>query len=361
MGGGRREIIISGAFLGGLLAFFAVCAVMTQKTFLTTLGELAPGQEADFFALLAAKEELTTRDQKPYFKVTFRDASRQVAFPIWGDSPWAAECKQSWSAGTCYKLRALYRETSYGPQLEIRKIRPVNDQDAADGFDPLAFLPQSRHSPLKMFDELRGIAVDHIAETVLRELTLDLLDGHRTELLALPAATRNHHAFVGGWLEHVLGVTHNALWLAERYQSMYPDLQPPLNKDLVVAGAILHDIGKLQEIAWNATGAEYTASGNLIGHMLQGRDIVRDAARAKKLPGDMLLRLEHIIISHQRLPEWGSPKQPMTPEALLVHYADDIDAKFQMMYVALRDDATPGPMTSKRNTLYQRVYRGEEK
>lgn len=332
---------------------------MTQKTFLTTLGELSPGQEADFFALLAAKEELTTRDQKPYFKVTFRDAQRQVAFPIWADSPWAAECKQQWTAGACYKLRALYRDTSYGPQLEIRKIRAVNDADAAEGFDPLAFLPQSRFAPGPMFDELRGIAAEHIAEPELRQLVLDLLDGNKAELLSLPAATRNHHAFVGGWLEHVLGVTHNALWLAERYSQTYPDLQPPLSKDLIVAGAILHDIGKLQEIAWNTTGAEYTASGNLIGHMLQGRDIVRDAAAGRMLPGDTLLRLEHIVISHQRLPEWGAPKQPMTPEALLVHYADDIDAKFQMMYAALRDDATPGPMTSNRNTLYQKVYKGE--
>ena len=68
--------------------------------------------------------------------------------------------------------------------------------------------------------------------------------------------------------------------------------------------------------------------------------------------------MEHVIISHQRLPEWGSPKPPMTPEALLVHYADDIDAKYHMMYVALRDDANPGPLTSKKNQLYQQVYRG---
>jgi 3'-5' exoribonuclease len=332
---------------------------MSQKTFLAALSELSPGQEADFFALLAAKEELTTRDQKPYYKVTFRDALRQVSFPIWADSPWATDCKQNWNAGDCYKLRALYRETTYGPQLEIRKIRPVTESDAAEGFDALAFLPQSRHAPGPMFDELRGIAAKHIEEPELRQLVLDLLDNNKAELLKLPAATRNHHAFVGGWLEHVLGVTHNALWLAGRYQSMYPDLKPPLSKDLVVAGAILHDIGKLREIAWHSTGAEYTASGNLIGHMLQGRDIVLEAAAGRTLPGDTLLRLEHIVISHQRLPEWGAPKQPMTPEALLVHYADDIDAKFQMMYAALRDDTGAGPMTSNRNTLYQKVYRGD--
>jgi 3'-5' exoribonuclease len=81
-----------------------------------------------------------------------------------------------------------------------------------------------------------------------------------------------------------------------------------------------------------------------------GRDVDRE----------ILLRLEHIIISHQRLPEWGSPKPPMTPEALLVHYADDVDAKYQMMATILRDDANPGPVTSRKNALQQKVYRGGE-
>ena len=95
-------------------------------------------------------------------------------------------------------------------------------------------------------------------------------------------------------------------------------------------------------------GTVYTASGALIGHFLQGRDIVREAAATCPLPPDTLLRLEHLIIAHQRLPEWGSPKPPMTPEALLVHYADDIDAKFHMMVEVLRNDTSEGPVTSKK-------------
>jgi 3'-5' exoribonuclease len=125
-----------------------------------------------------------------------------------------------------------------------------------------------------------------------------------------------------------------------------------------VAGAILHDIGKLREIEEQPQGAQYTPSGDLIGHILQGRDIVREAAAARQLDPDVLLRLEHVIIAHQRLPEWGSPKPPMTPEALLVHYADDIDAKMQMMAAIIRDDAHGGPVTSKKNPLFQKVYRG---
>ena len=97
------------------------------------LGDLTNGQEADFFALLSAKEELTTRDGKPYFRVTFRDAKRDVSFPIWNDTSWSTVCRDQWTVGEFFKLRALYRETNYGPQLEIRKIRPVVDADAKEG------------------------------------------------------------------------------------------------------------------------------------------------------------------------------------------------------------------------------------
>ena len=88
--------------------------------------------------------------------------------------------------------------------------------------------------------------------------------------------------------------------------------------------------------------------------------MVREAAAGRAIDPELLLRLEHVIVSHQRLPEWGSPKPPMTPEALIVHYADDLDAKYQMMVAILREDTNPGPVTSKKNALYQKVYRGDE-
>ena len=330
----------------------------TRPAPIVALADLIHGQEADIFVLMTAKEELKTRDGKAYFKVGFRDARREVSFPIWSDSAWAEECRQQWTPGAYYKLRATYRDTSYGPQLDIRKIREVIDADAADGFDLGLFLPQSRFDPATMFAELRAIAAEQIDNTALSALVLALLDDNREALLTLPAATRNHHTYVGGYLEHVLSVTRTSIYLAEKYDDYYPDMRPRLDKGLVIAGAILHDIGKLREIAWQPEGAAYTAAGRLVGHILQGRDIVREAAARHPVDGDLLLRLEHIIIAHQRLPEWGSPKPPMTPEALLVHYADDIDAKMNMMYVTFRDDPTPGPMTSKKNQLFQHLYRG---
>jgi len=327
---------------------------------LMALSELANGQEADFFALMTLKEELTTRDGKPYFKVGFRDHAREVSFPVWSDSPWGVDCREQWKPGAFYKVRATYRETNYGPQLEIRKIREVCASDADDGFSASMCVPQTRFACPEMLAELLATADERIADLALRNLVVDVLESNRERLLTLPAATHNHHAFVGGFLEHVLSVTRTAVYLADKYAEYYPDLRPPLDKSLVVAGAILHDIGKLREIEERPEGAEYTAAGNLIGHILQGRDIVREAAAGRDIDPELMLRLEHIIVSHQRLPEWGSPKPPMTPEALLVHYADDLDAKYHMMYCILRSDSGAGPVTSKKNVLYQKVYRGTQ-
>jgi 3'-5' exoribonuclease len=332
---------------------------MSTRLFPTgTLAELAHGEEGDFFAMLSAKEELTTKDGKPYFKVTFRDAGREVSFPIWNDSAWAVECRETWTVGTFFKVRATYKETNFGPQLEIKKIRAVIEADAAEGFNPLMLLRKSRFDAEEMFDELLGLAKEKLDDKKLRSLVIDLLGDHRETLLTLPAARKNHHAYVGGWLEHTLSVTRTVVYLADKYDEYYPDMQPRLDKNVAIAGAILHDIGKLREYEAQPQGAVYTAEGALIGHMLQGRDMVRDAAVDRKLPDETLLRLEHVIIAHQGRPEWGAPKIPMTPEAMIVHYADDLDAKYAMLYTTLRDDKNPGPLTSKKNQLYQQVFRG---
>lgn len=322
------------------------------------LADLTNGQEADFFALLASKEELKTTTGKPYFKVAFRDTGREVSFPVWSDAPLAVACRDEWKVGEFYKLRAAYRDTNFGPQLDIRRIRAVNDADAADGFDPAMCLPRSARDPAEMFDELRGLAVESIADQHVSAAVTALLDQNRDVLLKLPAAAYNHHAYAGGFLEHVLSVAQTCVYFADKYAAALTALPTPLDKDLVVAGGILHDIGKVRELSLTPTGAEYSSSGALIGHILQGRDMLREVAAACGLAGEKLLRLEHIIVAHQRLAEWGAPKPPMTPEALLVHYADDLDAKLQMMAAALIADAKVGPLTTSRNPLKQRFFRG---
>jgi 3'-5' exoribonuclease len=336
---------------------------MAQKTLpisapILPLCEMAEGQEADFFAFLAEKQQLNTRDGKPYYRVTFRDARREVAFPIWSDSPHAEACRAEWAPGQFYKMRAVYRQTNYGPQLDIKKIRLVEDGDRNDGFDPLMCQPTSRFDAVEMFAELMNIVDSRIENAPLRQLVADILEQNREQLLVWPAAKKNHHAYMSGYLEHVLNVTRTACHLADKYADLYNDLDPPLSKDVIVAGAVLHDIGKLRELAVGPAGTEYTAEGCLIGHVLQGRDIVREAAAGRPIDPEQLLRLEHVIVAHQRLPEWGAPKPPMTPEALIVHYADDLDAKMQMVVCTLKEDTTEGAFTTKRNAMAQQFYRG---
>ena len=162
-----------------------------------TLSDLVHGQEGDFFALLSGKEELTTREGKPYFKVTFRDAAREVSFPIWNDSAWAVECRESWQVGTFFKVRAMYRETNFGPQLEIKKIRAVVEADC--------------RRRLQSADDAAEIAVragGNVRRTgrhrqgsnrrqAAARLVIDILKANRDTLLTLPAARKNHHAYVG--------------------------------------------------------------------------------------------------------------------------------------------------------------------
>lgn len=326
---------------------------------IVALSELQPNQEADFFALLTAKEELSTREGQPYFKVTFRDGGRQVSFPIWNNAPHASACRDQWTAGTFYKLRAVYRETNYGPQLEIHRIREVVDADRADGFDANMCLPRSRFDPLAMLDQLLAIVAREIENAELRSLVEKILQENRETILVHPAASRMHHAYRGGWLEHTLSVTRNCAFFATKYAELYPEMRPPLDRGLVVAGGVLHDIGKLRELQSNLDAVDYTPAGHLLGHAIQGRDMLREAALGAAIQAETLLRLEHIIVAHQRLPEWGAPKPPMTPEALLVHYADDVDAKFEIAYTILRDDSKPGPMTGRKNQLGHAIFRGE--
>jgi len=327
---------------------------------LIPLADMVEGQEADVFVLLAARTDGTTRDGKPFFRVTFRDARREVTCPIWRDSAYFDACRDQWQPGHFYKLRAIYTESKYGPQLEIRKIRPIAPEDKGEGFDETMFLPRSKFDPSRLLAELIELAHREIKEPALAALTVELLEQHREVLLTLPAARRNHHALVGGWLEHVASVARNAVFLADKYSRDYPELDPPLSRDLVVAGAILHDIGKVEEMRLTPAGGEYTAAGELIGHILLGRDMVRAAASRNVLDPETLLRLEHIIVSHQRLAEWGSPKPPMTPEALLVHFADDVDAKYQTALAALAEKRsdTSDEFTSTRNPLGYRIFRG---
>ena len=188
-----------------------------------------------------------------------------------------------------------------------------------------------------------------------------ILDRHAAPLKQLPATLRNFYPFPGGLLEHILSVTHSCIQLVDKYAKYYPHLQPPLNRDLVVAGAILHDIGRVLELNDDLLNVQPTVPGRLFGHLFLGRDLVRDTARELgDVDGELLQLLEHLIVTHLNLPEWGSPRLPLAPEALILHHADDLDAKLEMFARALSRDKEPGPFTARDPILGRRLYKGRK-
>ncbi|MGH7501587.1 MAG: HD domain-containing protein [Longimicrobiales bacterium] len=192
------------------------------------------------------------------------------------------------------------------------------------------FLPGSKRNAAAMEAELQAV-IASIQDTHFRALVQTLLApdseaGHGFRLA--PAATRNHHAHLGGLLEHTLSVTAICHQLARHYGAA-------IDRDLLLTGALLHDLGKVREIGAQP-GFPYTDEGRLLGHILLGLEMVRSAAVELGIPHQRRLLLEHLIASHQGRYEWQSPREPHILEGLLLHYADDLDAKLAMAQAAMK-------------------------
>ena len=194
---------------------------------LRKLSEFESGEAGDCFALLSKKEQAETRDGKPYYRCQFRDVKRTVTAMIWSDSTWFELCNSSWETGEYFKIRCRYSENQYGPQIDIERIRSITPEDSEEGFSPADFLPRSRFDAGEMFDELCQIVTEKIHEKPLQQLVLKILIDNAEQIREYPAASRNHHAYRSGYLEHVLSVTKTALHLAEKYDVYYPTISPP--------------------------------------------------------------------------------------------------------------------------------------
>jgi 3'-5' exoribonuclease len=312
------------------------------------LHALPIGQLVDCFALLAEKTRQATRDGKVYYACRFRDKLRSVSCLVWSDGPWFEACERQWKEGECYKLRVIYSEHErYGPQIELHNIRPVNDADRADGFNLSQLVESSRFPVEELWRQLWQFAEQEIADP-WRKLVLSLLAIHEQKLQRLPASEKQYYPFCGGWLEHTLSVCRLVARLVDYYRQYYADLQPPLHRDLVLTAAILHEIGRVAEFGDELAQPQPTVAGRLLGHVQLARDLVHQAAsQVPELTPEQLLLLDHLILSYLTLPEWGSPRLPMIPEALILHHADDLDAKLEMYYRCLTRDVTPGPFTAR--------------
>jgi 3'-5' exoribonuclease len=325
------------------------------------LTSLEVGHDALCFAALANRQEKTAKTGSPYLICTFKDRHGKKDFFVWSNEP-AFQDASNWATGEAYRLRVRAKSSQRGVELSLLDGRLVQPElDAAEGFELADLYEVSKYPQEECFQAVRGLAEKHIAEAPLRELVLRILDEHKDELKRMPAASAMHHAFTGGLIEHLRSMTRVSLLLAQHYEIYYRELDPPVNVGIVLAAAILHDIGKLVELRYNPISATYTTEGRLIGHILIGRDLVRRvAAEIPDFPPQTLIELEHAILAHHGRQEYGSPVVPQTIEAYIVSVADDLDAKVNQIVKARMAARTGDEFTEdvSFSNDRRRFYRG---
>jgi 3'-5' exoribonuclease len=324
------------------------------------LSDLGDGQEAECFAALVKRVRGTTSRDQPFVKCYFRDKRVTVEAPLWADHRYHQQAAQ-WAEGIAYRLRVRGQQHArYGLQLDILEIRPAVDEDTNDGYDIADLFESSKYSADDLCERVAIYIEKYIKEPCLNQLVKQILRDHDVLFRKMPAAQNFHHSYNGGLLEHVWSLTRVAAMLADHYERYYSELNPPLNKGLIVASAILHDIGKLRELKYHPVEAKYTKEGSLIGHVMMGRDLVRDTARAIfDFPEETLLNLEHAILAHHGKREFGAPIVPQTIEAMIVSYADDIDAKINIMARERLRSTSDDEFTDRVFALdNRRIYKG---
>lgn len=330
-----------------------------SETVITKLSDVQHGQEAVCFAALARKETGVDRHGNPFMKCHFRDKRMTLVTPLWSSNAYLS-LANNWAVGEAFRIRVRgEHNVRYGMQLELLEIRSVTPEDAEEGYDYHDLVDSSDYSVDFLFSRIMHFVEKDIQELPLRQLVTLILEEHKEMFLKMPAAQLIHHSYTAGLAEHVWSMTRIAVFLADHYKRYYHGLNPPLNKGVIVAAAILHDIGKLKELQYHPVEAKYTVLGRLVGHVLLGRDLVRDVAkRIDGLSEETLLLLEHAILSHHGREEFGAPKAPQTIEALIVHYADELDSKVNAV-VGHRMKPSEEPFTEKIFALNNRqFYRG---
>lgn len=294
------------------------------------LKTLTPNTFVDGVYSLMNPQVGATRGGKPFLKCLLRDASGEVAARQWTFDESTFEDL----ARTGFVWVAGHSQLYNGQvQLILEQIKSVE----VSAEDIAALLPTTTKDINQMFGELSGImrSLSHPAMLALAETYLGDEDMMAKFRMA-PAAMNLHHAWIGGLLEHTLQLLKLA-------QAMLP-LYPQLNRDIVLMGLFLHDLGKTTELTWEK-GFDYTTDGNLIGHIVRGaiwlqvKAAMAGKSSGQKLPADALRVLQHIIISHHGLPEFGAAKVPSTPEAVFISVLDNLDAKTQMALTAARPES----------------------
>jgi 3'-5' exoribonuclease len=267
------------------------------------------------FFVVGAKQTRSKKDGAPYFALTLGDSTGQIEARMW-DTAEAGE----FAAGDVVKLRGQVCRYQEKFQINVERIRRAE----AGEFELGDFVPRTERDIDELWAELNGY-VESFTEPHLKALLRSFLDDAdiARALREAPAAKSMHHAWLGGLLEHVVSLLGICDLAAKHYG---------VHRDLLLTGAVLHDIGKLQELRWG-TSFDYTVEGQLLGHITIGVGMIeRKMDALPDFPPALRLLVSHLVLSHHGKYEFGSPKLPMIPEAVLLHYLDDMDAKMQTVH-----------------------------
>src|SRR5579884_1105342 len=306
--------------------------------------DLVPDQVMTTTFLVQTKIIRQKKSGEPYLSLLLGDRTGEIDAKMWDN---VAEVMDTFDRDDFVKVKGLLQIFHNRPQLTIHKMMRLSDSDV----DPTDYFPCSERNPNEMFAELRGI-IAGIQNAHLRSLLDAFMDDDRIArpFRTAPAAKSVHHAYLGGLIEHVLSVCQLCRLLASHYGNV--DL------DLLLTGAILHDVGKTSELTYERTFG-YSTDGQLLGHIYIGLQMLNEKlAQFPDFPPKVRTLLEHMILSHHGELEFGSPKVPVFQEALLLHHLDNLDSKMECMRSAVaRDKNVEGCWTSYNAALDRNVLK----
>ncbi|WP_316571181.1 3'-5' exoribonuclease YhaM [Neobacillus sp. YIM B06451] len=297
------------------------------------------GEQVEQFLLIKSSVKGIASNGKPFLTLILQDKSGEIEAKLWDAGE---DDERNYSAQNIVKVAGEIQNYRGKNQLKIRQIRPAGPHDAVKLDDFLETAPLSQ-------EEMAGKLTQYIFEMKnpnIQRITRHLLKKHQRAFMEYPAATKNHHEFVSGLAYHVVSM----LDLAKAITNLYPSL----DRDLLYAGIILHDMGKVLELS-GPISATYTIEGNLLGHITIMVNEIGKAAEELGIAGEEVMILQHMVLSHHGKAEWGSPKQPLIKEAEILHYIDNLDAKMNMLDGALKR-VKPGEFSERVYALDNRSF-----